>query len=225
MSHGFFNAFLKVTSWPLERILFTTKRCYEDRKVQGRRIKGPCIIVCNHTSIYDVVPVLFAFGSRTVRFQTAEVLYKKKALAKLLRAMGSVYVDRDSKNYDFVEESIEILCGGGVVGIFPESRLPLPGEKTLLEFKPSCVYIALAAGVPIIPVYTDGKYFKLTARNRIIIGKSFDVFDHYDPELSEKENLKNCSAALRERVMELGKLLDEKKARKTLNKRDKGDQL
>ena len=214
MSPGFINNFIKITGWLPERLLFTTKVYYEDGKVQKRRIKGPCIIACNHTSIYDVVPVIFAFKTRTVRFQTAEVLYKKKALGKLLKAMGSVYVDRDSKNLDFTEESLEILYEGGVIGVFPESRLRLPGENELLEFKPSCAYIALAAGVPIIPVYTEGTYFKLTKRNRMIIGKPFDVFDFYDPKLSERENLIKCSQELRNRVASLGRLLEEKASRK-----------
>ncbi|MBP5311548.1 MAG: 1-acyl-sn-glycerol-3-phosphate acyltransferase [Clostridia bacterium] len=212
MSRSFFNGFIKATGWPAERILFTTKVCYEDKKVQSRKLKGPCIVVCNHTSIYDIVPLIFTFFTRTINFQTAEVLYDRKPLAGLLKAMGSVCVDRNAKNFDFIEETLEILYEGGVVGIFPEARLPLPEEKTLLEFKPSCVYTALAAAVPIVPVYTDGEYFKLTKRAHLIIGKPFDVFDFYDPAIPESENLRICSQALRERIMELGRLLDEKKA-------------
>lgn len=215
MIHGFVNTFLKLTGWPAELLLFTTKVYYEDRKASGRHIKGPAIIASNHTSVFDIVPVMFTFFTRTVRFQTAEVLYKKKALGKLLKAMGSVYVDRDSKSLDFVDESLEILDDGGVVGIFPESRIPRAEEKgDLLPFTPSCVLTALSANVPIIPVYTDGQYFKLSRRARLIIGKPFDVFDYYDPELPERENLTNCTKALRERVAELGKLLGEKTCRK-----------
>ncbi len=213
MSHGFFNTFIKITGWIPERLLISTKIYYEDKKTQGRRLKGACVIAGNHTSVYDIIPVMFAFSTRTVRFQTAEVLYKKKALGRFLKAMGSIYVDRDSKNLNFTEESLEILYDGGVVGVFPESRLRLPDEKELLEFKPSCVYIALAAGVPIVPVYTEGIYFKLFKRNRMIIGKPFDVFDYYDPDVPERENLKKISAKLRERVIELGRLLEEKKTK------------
>ncbi len=204
MIHSFVNWFIKITGWPAELLLFTTKVLYEDKKVQGRHIKGPCIIVCNHTSIFDIVPLIFTFFTRTVRFQTAEVLYKKKSLGFLLKAMGAIYVDRNSKSFDFIDESLEILDAGGVVGIFPESRLPLPEEKDLLEFKPSCVYIALASGAKIIPVHTDGNYFSLKKRAHVVIGKPFDVFDYYDPERSEAENLRVCSEALRSRIKELG---------------------
>ena len=54
----------------------------------------------------------------------AEVLFRKKKLGRILRAMGGIYVDRESSNFGFVAESEHILQKGGVVGIFPESRLP-----------------------------------------------------------------------------------------------------
>ncbi len=205
----FWNWFSKITGWPVQFICFRTKVYYENAAC-SRRIKGPAIIISNHTSVFDYAVYLFVFFSRTLRFQMAEVLYRKKLLGWFLRRMGGIYVDRDGFDFGFVTKSEEVLRGGGVVGIFPESRIPKPGEEKPLEFKTSAAYIALRADVPVIPVVTNGSYFNLKKRARVMIGEAINVRDLSDPDLGEKEDLKNVSAKLRERIIELEKKLYEK---------------
>lgn len=207
---GAFNVFTKITGYPAQLVCFRTKTYYEDRSVQGRHIKGPAIIISNHTSIFDYAVYLFVFFTRTLRFQMAEVLFRKKALAPLLRALGGIYVDRTGFDFGFVARSVEILRKGGVVGIFPESRLPRSGEERPLPFKTSAAYIALEAGVPVIPVVTNGSYFT-SKRARVLIGKPMDVSEYTDPDASEKENLQNVTDAMRDRVIELERMLGEKR--------------
>jgi 1-acyl-sn-glycerol-3-phosphate acyltransferase len=205
----FWNWFAKITGWPVQFVCFRTKVYYENKKTCSRRIKGPAIIISNHTSVFDYAVYLFVFFSRTLRFQMAEVLYRKKLLGWFLRRMGGIYVDRDARDFGFVTKSEEVLRRGGVVGIFPESRIPKPGEERPLEFKPSAAYIALCADVPVIPVVTNGSYFNFKKRARVMIGEAINVRDLSDPGLGEKEELKNVSAKLRERVIELEKKLYE----------------
>ena len=200
----------KWTAWPAYFACFRTKIHYEDKKVQGRHISGPAILISNHTSVYDFAVFLFVFFSRTLRYQMAEVLFKKKLLGWFLRAMGGIYIDRNNYNFSFVEKSEEILHEGGIVGIFPEGRIPLKGEERPLPFKPSAAYIALKSDVPVIPVYTNGSYFK-KKRAHVIIGTPMYVSDYYDDSLTEKENLKKISSILRNKIMELGNELREKK--------------
>ena len=148
MKGRFMNGFTKITGWPAAALIFRTKTYYEDKDVQSRRIKGPAIVVSNHTSLYDFAVLLFVFFSRTVRYQMAEVLFHKKGpLPRFLRALGGIFVDRDGHNFSFIEETEETLIKGGVVGIFPESRLPKKGEERPLPFKPSAAYTALHTGV------------------------------------------------------------------------------
>lgn len=206
---NFFNWFVKISGYPLQKLVFRTKVYYEDKSVQSRRIKGSAIVVSNHTSVFDYAVELFVFFSRTVNYQMAEVLFEKKVLRHLLRALGGIRVDRNSFDFGFVEKSKEILDKGGVVGIFPESRIPKEGEETPLEFKPSAVYLALYADVPIIPVYTDGKYFGIK-RARVIIGKPFYASAYIDEEKSQKENIAFVNEKLREKIIQLGDLLHEK---------------
>ena len=204
-----FNAFTKVTGLPLDWFCFRTKVYYEDQSVQSKRIKGPAIIISNHTSVFDYAVYLFVFFFRTLRFQMAEVLFKKKLLGPFLKMMGGIYVNRDSKDLGFIAKSERILEKGGVVGIFPEGRLPRDGEERPLEFKTGAAYLALSTGVPVIPVYTNGSYFN-RKRARVVIGKPIDARELAREDLSDKENILLVANHMRDRVIELEKYLNER---------------
>ncbi len=201
------NAFTKITGYLPQRFCFRTKVHYEDKSKQSRKIKGPAIIISNHTSVYDYAVFLFVFFGRTLRYQMAELLFKKKFLKHFLKSMGGIFVNRDTHDFSFITKSEEILRSGGVVGIFPESRLPKEGEPRPLDFKPSAAYLALSSGVPVIPVYTNGSYFK-KKRAEVIIGKPIYAADLTLSEKTDKENIEEVSRALRQKIIELGETLD-----------------
>lgn len=200
----FVNAFTKITAWPVQRLIFRTKILYEDRRVQGRRIKGSAIIISNHTSVYDYAVMLFVFFSRTLRYQMAEVLFEKKPLGYFLKGLGGIRVDRNNYDFSFLARSERILRNGGVVGIFPESRLARKGEERPLPFKPSAAYLALSADVPVIPVYTNGCYF---SRHRavVLIGKPMDIHVYTDRVSGEKEKIEALTKAMRDKIISLEK--------------------
>ena len=93
--------------------------------------------------------------------------------------------------------------------IFPEARIPKPHEKRPLEFKPSAAYIALLSGAPIIPVFTNGSYYK-KKRARVLIGDKIDVKTLIDNTKSEKENIETINTYLRNKIMELGNDLEQR---------------
>ncbi len=202
MLYKFFNWFTKVTAYPVQYFCFRTKVTYEDKSVQSRRIKGPAIIVSNHTSVYDYAVLLFVFYTRTVRVQMAEVLFKRKMLGPYLRMMGGIYVDRLSHDMTPIYKSQQILDKGGVVGIYPESRLPDKGEPSPLEFKTGAAMLALMTGVKVIPVYTDGHYFK-SAPAHVIIGKPIDPTEYGDG----KAAVNDLNQALRNKIIDLERLM------------------
>ena len=206
----FFNGFVKVTGWLIQKLVFRTKIYYEDKSVQSRKIKGPVIIASNHTSVWDYAIMLFVFPFRTLRYQMAEVLFKKKVLGLFLKMMGGIYVNRDTHDFNFIYKSNDLLNKGWVVGTFPESRLPKKDEERPLEFKPSTAYLALLSDKPIIPVYTNGVYFK-KSRARVMIGKPLLARNIVDESLSEKENIEKVNKVLRETIIELGRKMNGEK--------------
>ena len=203
-----FNAFVKITAYPVQLPVFRTKIYCEDKTVQGRTVKGAAILISNHTSVWDYAVYLFVFFFRTLRTQMAEVLFQKKPLGLFLKMMGGIRVDRYAHDFGFMAKSQAILERGGVVLIFPEGRLPLKNETPPLPFQPGAAYLGLISGVPLIPVCTNGAYFS-KKRARVMIGKPVCARDLADDRLSEKENLERISAALRDAVIRLEKQLYE----------------
>ena len=199
-----FHWFTKLTGWIPQRFVFRTRVCYEDKSVQGRRIRGKAIVVSNHNRIMDYAVMMFVFWTRTLRCAVADVVYKKNfVMPLLLRLLGCVYVERETHNFTFLSKLKKVLDRGGVAEIYPESRLPLDGEKTPLEFKPSYVYLAIEADAPIIPVFTGGK-IPGQKREYVVIGKPIHVSELYDAGISEKENITKINDYVRSRIIELG---------------------
>ncbi len=198
-----FNWLVKITGFIPQLFAFRTKVTYEDRALQGRRIKGKAILISNHSFLTDFAAMMFVFMGRTLRCVTAELMYQKNIFMTLFLVLsGTVKVDRNTHDFSFIDKCKKILDKGGVIEIYPEARLPHRDEETPLPFKPSAVYLALESGAPIIPVYNNGKYFS-KERNRVIIGKPILVSELYDPQKSEKDNITYITDFLRGKIIEL----------------------
>ena len=210
MFYCLFNWFVKITGWPVQLICFRWKIYYEDKAVQSRRIRGRAIIINNHTSVFDYPVTMFVFWTRTLRVHMSELVMKKPVLGVLLRMLGGILVDRNSHDYGYMSKSDKILSRGGVIGIAPEGRIPLKGEKTPLEFKTGAAYLALSTDTPVIPIYTNGAYFDFKNHARVIIGTPIIPSQVADPALSDKENIAELTRVMREKIISLGQMLNER---------------
>lgn len=211
--HAFIQWFIKITAWPVYYLCMRTKIHYEDKKVQGRHVKGKAIIASNHRSVYDVAQMMFLFFTRTLRCVAAEILYTKNFIfTAFLKMLGCIKVDRYSHDVSFINKCTNLLQKGKVIEIYPESRLADEGEETPLPFTTSTVYLALETDTRIIPVYTEGSYFCKT-RNHVIVGKPFDAREYYDNNLSHSENVEQITLRLRNRILELKEELERRKAK------------
>ena len=185
--------FVKLTAYLPAMLFFKPKVYYLDKKIQGRKLPKPCILMSNHTSLMDFPLYLILFPWRTIRFLMAEVLFRKgKLFSRFLKSLGGLYVDRDGMSFDFVGQSLEILEKGGTVGIFPQGRLPVGGKP--FPFKPSISYIALRCNAPIVPVYTDGNY-GLFKRSHVMIGTPITLPPAEEEDLT-KENYERLTRYL-----------------------------
>lgn len=166
-----------------------------------RKLPKNCILVSNHISLMDFVLCLLVFPCRTIRFLIAEVLYNRNVFLKLfLNLVGGIRVDRDAKSFDFVSHALEVLDNGGTVGVFPQGRLPLKGQK--FPFTVSTAFIAMHTNAPIIPVYTDGRY-GITKRANLVIGAPIYLQEFAKEGLSEQEQLAQLTQRLEETVYQL----------------------
>ena len=89
---------------------------------------------------------------------------------------------------------------GGAIGVFPQARLPLKGQK--FPFTVSTAFIALHSEAPIIPVYTDGNY-GLKKRASVVIGAPIRLQDYCEPNLTQQQQLAHLTSVLEEKVFVL----------------------
>lgn len=113
----------------------------------------PVIYVSNHSSMFDIW-ALSATLPGSVRFLAKQELFKIPLLGPAMRAAGHIPIDRAARKkafaaYDAVGKMIRAGFSSPVV--FPEGTRSRTGE--LLPFKNAPFGLAIAAQVPIIPVY------------------------------------------------------------------------
>ena len=113
----------------------------------------PVIYVSNHSSMFDIW-ALSATLPGSVRFLAKQELFKIPLLGPAMRAAGHIPIDRAARKkafeaYDAVGKMIRAGFSSPVV--FPEGTRSRTGE--LLPFKNAPFGLAIAAQVPIVPVY------------------------------------------------------------------------
>lgn len=201
--------FVKITGYIPQLFYFRKKVYYVNKNESNRRIKGSAIIVSNHKRLFDFVLYMYLFLNRDIYTVIGEVMFNKgKLFSWFLKKIGGIKVERDAFDFGFLSKCVNLLNKGKVVEIFPEGRLPLKEETTLLEFKPSFVYLALESGAPIIPIYTNGSYAK-KARTKVIIGEKIYAQDLYDSNKSDKDNIDYICNYVKSYINNLGKMIDE----------------
>jgi len=117
--------------------------------------QGGCVIAPNHLSFTDT-PLLMAHIPLQFRFLAKKSLFRVPFIGGHLRRAGHIAIPREDARGSLkaMSESARIVRERGVsVLVFPEGGRS-PGE--LQEFKEGAAYIALKAGVPIVPVAIRG---------------------------------------------------------------------
>jgi 1-acyl-sn-glycerol-3-phosphate acyltransferase len=117
--------------------------------------RGAYVFVANHGSFMDI-PALLASLPQQFRFFAKKGLFSIPFLGTHLRRAGHLPVDRSSPRASLksMMEAARIISGRGVSVLnFPEGGRSAEG---LREFKEGPAYIAIKAGVPLVPVAIVG---------------------------------------------------------------------
>ncbi|HTX33459.1 MAG TPA: lysophospholipid acyltransferase family protein [Bryobacteraceae bacterium] len=117
--------------------------------------KGTYVLVANHGSYMDI-PALISMLPLQFRFFAKKSLYRIPFLGTHLRRAGHLPVDRSNARNSLksMTEGARIIAQRHVsVLLFPEGGR---SEKGLREFKEGAAYIAIKAGVPVVPIGIQG---------------------------------------------------------------------
>jgi 1-acyl-sn-glycerol-3-phosphate acyltransferase len=114
---------------------------------------GPFLLAPVHRSILDT-PISSGVTGRRMRFMGADKYWKNRHFGRLLSALGGFPVTRGSADREALMRCIDVLNGGEPLVLFPEGeRKAGPVVQPLFD---GATYIAVKAGVPIIPVAIAG---------------------------------------------------------------------
>jgi 1-acyl-sn-glycerol-3-phosphate acyltransferase len=116
--------------------------------IQHLPLEGPCVIVANHQSYFDI-PLVAASTNRHVCFVARDTLAKSRPIAFLIKYCGAVMVRRGASDRAAIREIIEHLERGDAVCIFPEGTRSTDG--TLGPFQRGMALVARQAGAPLVP--------------------------------------------------------------------------
>ena len=218
-----FRWFAIIQGFWLYWLFFKRKTYYEDGdpRRKSRRFKGPKLIISNHYCVLDFMLNLFLVLPRKLWVVASEHAYRNKLQGFGMRFFGGIPCDRRIRSMRFMERSVEVLKRGGLVQIFPEGKNTDDG--LIGPFYASYIVIAHRAGVPIIPIMTDGNYgfFK---RTHVLVGNEIDLKDYITAEgpIIPRDQLESANEAIRNHVLALKSDLDARvaaeKNRKTKRK-------
>ncbi len=116
---------------------------------------GPAILISNHTCGIDHM-LLQAASRRLLGFMIAREYFESRWLHGICSYIGCIPVNRDGRDVAAIRAALRALGEGRVLPIFPEGRIVPASGRRLGEMRPGGAYIAIRAGVPVVPAYILG---------------------------------------------------------------------
>ena len=145
---------------------------------------GPAILISNHTCGIDHM-LLQAGSRRLLGFMIAREYYESRWLHWICSFIGCIPVNRDGRDVAAIRAALRALGEGRVLPIFPEGRILPASGRQLGEMRPGSAYIAIRAGVPVVPAYIIGtprtdeivESLVTPSRARVFFGDPIDLSD------------------------------------------------
>jgi 1-acyl-sn-glycerol-3-phosphate acyltransferase len=180
--------------------------------VEGREhvpAEGAYLLTPVHRSILDT-PISSGITRRRMRFMGADKYWKNHAFGRLLSALGGFPVTRGSADREALKRCIDVLNGGEPLVLFPEGeRKEGPIVQPLFD---GATYIAVKAGVPIVPVGIAGSDRAMPKGSKFIFPRKVHVVIGAPIQVPVGESGKAQRVAVRELSgvlhSELQRLLD-----------------
>ena len=189
-----FYATIKFLLYLPLRILYPTRV-----KMLAKFPSGKAILVCNHTSLADIL-ILGVCIKRQMYIWGKQELFKNRFYTFILKKLHAIPVNRTNAGISTIKKSLEVLNNDKLLCIFPEGTRKLE-EQSNLELKNGVLLIALKANTNIIPamLLSRPRVFK---RNTLLIGEQWDLSQYAGQKIS-KELLTSLSGTLAEKMQSL----------------------
>jgi 1-acyl-sn-glycerol-3-phosphate acyltransferase len=112
----------------------------------------PVVFISNHQSFFDIMSIVSVLPAG-VRFVAKKELLKVPIFGRAMRTAGHVIIDRQNRPaaFEAYEEAAKGIKKGFNAVVFAEGTRSRTGR--LQPFKKGPFVLAIAAGVPVIPIY------------------------------------------------------------------------
>ena len=128
---------------------------------------GPVVYASNHSSMFDIW-ALAATLPGSVRMVAKQELATIPLLGRAMVTAGHVVIDRPHprRALEAYARAAEVIRSGVSAVVFPEGTRSRTGE--LLPFKNAPFGLAIAAQVPVVPLYV-GNTFEIMPKGRLLL--------------------------------------------------------
>jgi cytidylate kinase len=178
------------------------------RGAENLPASGPYVVAPVHRSNIDT-PLVGCITTRRLRFMGKDSLWKHRASARFLSALGGFPVHRGSADRDALRRCIEVIAGGEPLVLFPEgTRQAGPLVQELFE---GAAYVATRTGVPIVPVGIGGSERAMPkgakglrpVRIAIVVGRPLYPEERDDGRRGSRRAVKELTQRLHEELQAL----------------------
>jgi 1-acyl-sn-glycerol-3-phosphate acyltransferase len=193
-------------------VVWVCAKPWRVRVIGGERIpnEGGFLFAPSHRSMLDI-PWLAATTRRRIRFMGKAPLFRVPVLGWCFSALGGFPVERDGTDRGPLRDSVAILQNGEPLAVYPEGTRQHGREIQPLQA--GAAYLAIKAGVPILPVAIVGSEEPFRGPQRLVrFGRGLVVIGEpiQPPERTssvvKRDLVDHLTAQLR---VELQKLFDE----------------
>lgn len=189
----------------------TFSRLYTRMRIEGREHlprTGAYVLAPVHRSYVDT-PIACCVTRRRLRYMGKDTLWKRRWSGWILSSLGGFPVSRGTADREALKRCVAVLEGGEPLVLFPEGeRKSGPIVQPLFD---GAAYVALRAGVPIVPVgiggservMPKGARFVYPRTVRVIIGEPIQPTVQTASGRVPRAAIHDASAQLHARLQEL----------------------
>jgi len=194
----------------IHRMLGLYARILSRLSVTGREHipeQGPFLLIVNHLSSADVPVVLSVIPAGLKMTGMAAMAHRKDFFVGwLMDQCDAVWVRRGQSDRQALRQVLELLAAGRPIGVAPEGTRSRTGA--LIEAKSGATYLAIKAGVPVLPIglaYTDKVYPSLRRLRRATVQVKIARLFFLPPrgDGSRSEHMAYCTELMMTRLASL----------------------
>lgn len=158
------------------------------------------LVAVNHLSWVDPLAIWCKIPNN--RLMGKAEMFKNPILGWIFRKLGAFPIKRGEKDFASLKHSLNILKNEKAnLIIFPEGTRNAADKN--VEAKIGAVYLAIAAGVDILPIHITKKP-KIFGNITVTVGKSYSL-EQYRVNIKDKDMLNDKTKEMMERINNLAK--------------------